>query len=93
MTTTAQPSQTNVTPAAPGMGWEVVVPLIVQYGLPLAESLWTKWQRGGAPTLEDWQELRTLANQNAQGKMLSALQRAGIDPASESGKALLALAA
>ena len=74
------------------MGWEVLIPIISQYGLPLAEKLWSKWASGAEPTQADWDELKVAANQKAAGRMLKALQDQGIDPASEQGKMFLALA-
>lgn len=73
------------------MGWEELVPIIAQYGIPLAEKLWTKWSSGAAPTQADWDELRLLAQQNASAHMLAALARANIDPNSSQGQALLGL--
>lgn len=73
------------------MTWEILVPIIVKYGLPLAEKLWQKWTSGAVPTQADWDELKALANQMSQDRMTAALIRAGIDPNSDQGKALLAL--
>ena len=73
------------------MSWELLIPLIAQYGLPVAERIWTLWAAGSPPTKEAWESLRQLASQTAKDRMLLAIQRAGIDPESEEGKALLAL--
>lgn len=73
------------------MGWETLIPIIAQYGIPLAEQLWQKWSTGSAPTQADWDQLKALAQGSAQSQMLAALARAGIDPNSDQGKALLAL--
>ena len=73
------------------MGWEVLVPLIIQYGLPLAESVWQKWASKAEVTQADWDTLKMLALQNMKSQMTDALIRNGVDPASEKGKALLAL--
>lgn len=73
------------------MGWETLIPIIAQYGIPLAEKLWNKWSTSTAPTQADWDELRALAQQNASSHMTAALVRAGIDPSSAQGKALLGL--
>ena len=72
------------------MGWDTIAGLILQYGLPFAESLWAKLTAGKAPSQADWDELKGLAAQNATTQMLAALARAGIDPASKQGQALLA---
>ena len=60
------------------MGWEVLIPIIAQYGLPLAANLYAKWSSGTIPTQADFDELRALASQNAVTKMKAALVRAGI---------------
>jgi len=73
------------------MGWEALVPLIVQYGLPLAEQLWQKWSSGNPPTQADWDSLKALALQTRRTQMSDALVRNGVDPTSDKGKALLAL--
>lgn len=74
------------------MTWGQAIPIIAQYGLPVAEALWRKWESGQNPTNDDWKELNTLVARQAQDRMLAALQRAGIDPQSEKGKEFLALA-
>lgn len=71
------------------MGWDVIAGLILQYGIPLAEKLWTKWASGNPPTEADWAELKAAAAETSKSRMLAALARAGIDPNSEQGKALL----
>lgn len=70
--------------------WLALLPVIAQYGLPLAESLWTKITTNAAPTADDWTQLKALASQTARGQLVAALARAGIDPASPQGVALLA---
>ncbi len=70
--------------------WATLIPVIAQYGIPFAESLWTKWTSGKDPTAQDWADLKALAGQTAKSQMLAALGRAGIDPASPQGVALLA---
>ena len=75
------------------MAWATLIPLLVQYGLPFVDKLITLWTTNpnAVPTQAEWQALMTLANQNARTQMLSALARAGIDPTSPQGVALLAL--
>jgi hypothetical protein len=75
------------------MPWVTLVPLLLQYGLPFVDKLITFWTTNpnAVPTQAEWQSLMALANQNARTQMLSALARAGIDPASPQGVALLAL--
>ena len=74
------------------MGWEILIPIIAQYGLPLAEKLWSKWASKAEVTQADWDELKAAAYQTARDRMLKVLADNGIDPASEQGKAFLALA-
>ena len=74
------------------MGWEVLIPIIAQYGLPLAEKLWAKWSSGAAPTQADWDDLRAAAGQTAKDRMIKMLQDQGIDPASEQGQLFIKLA-
>ena len=73
------------------MTWTLIISLIAKYGLPLAESLWTKWRSGAEPTDADWAELRKLSEQTAHSQILDGLKRAGIDVESEEAKNLLAL--
>ena len=74
------------------MGWEALIPIIAQYGLPLAEKLWTKLVSGNPPVQADWDELRALVGQTAKDRMTKVMIDNGIDPASEQGKIFLALA-
>lgn len=73
------------------MNWAILIPIIIQYGLPFAEKLVEKWSSGGAPSLTDIQELKALASKNAKDILLARLVAAGIDPASPQAQALLAL--
>ena len=74
------------------MGWEALIPIIAQYGLPVAEALWKKWSTKTLPTQADWDELNKMANQTAADRMKARLVAASIDPASDQGKILLGLA-
>lgn len=74
------------------MTWEILIPVIGKYSIELAESLWKRWASGQLPTQADWDDLKAMSNQTAKDRMLLALTRAGIDPNSDQGKALLALA-
>jgi len=73
------------------MGWEALIPIIAQYGIPLAEKLFQKWTSGTPPTQADFDELRALANQTAADQMKARLAAAGIPLDSPQGKQLLAL--
>jgi len=57
-----------------------LLPLIIQYGLPLAQSIWTKIQSGKDVTQADWDELNQIANQTAASHLASAVAKAAIDP-------------
>jgi len=72
--------------------WLTLLPVLLQYGLPFAESLFNKIQSGAAPTAQDFTELRTLASANAKQVMTAQLIAQGVDPTSAKGIALLALA-
>ncbi len=72
------------------MGWEEIASLIIQYGLPFAESLFTKLTAGTNPTAADFTELRTLAQTNAKAIMTAQLQAAGIALTDPKAIALLA---
>ena len=74
------------------MTWAAIVPLITQYGLPVAELIWQKVESGAQVTQADWDALKVMASATARDRVLAALQRAGIDPQSEQGKAILAAA-
>ena len=58
--------------------WPTLIPIIAQYGIPLAEALWRKWTSGAAPTQADWDELRALGAKTMRSQMVDALTRAGI---------------
>lgn len=73
------------------MTWAALLPLILEYGIPVAEKLWALAATNSVPTQADWDTLRSLGAQTARTQMMGALVRAGIDPASPQGKALLAL--
>lgn len=73
------------------MGWEALIPIIAEYGIPLAESLYQKWASGNPPTQADFDELKTQAQQKAQDRMSKALAAAGIPLDSDAAKKLLAL--
>lgn len=75
------------------MNWLVIAQIIAQYGVPVAESIFVKWQSNAAPTQADWDELKTLATQTAQDRMKIALTGAGIALDDPKAVALLALTA
>ena len=73
------------------MSWAVIIQLIAQYGLPMAELLWKKWTAGGVPTQNDWDELKALGSQSARSQLIGALTRAAVPLDSPQAIALLAL--
>lgn len=73
------------------MTWASLIPIIVQYGLPYAEKLWTLWSSSSVPTQADFDTLRQLASQTATDRMKANLVAAGISLESDQAKALLAL--
>lgn len=73
------------------MNWAEAIQLIIAVGLPAAEKIWQKVASGKDPTQADWDELRALTNQKASDQMLTVLKAQNIDPASDAGKAFLAL--
>ena len=75
------------------MTWAVIIPLIVQYGLPVAEKLFQLFTSNATPTQADWDSLKALGTATRKQDMTLALIRNGIDPTSPQGVALLALVA
>ena len=73
------------------MNWLLLAQLIAQYGIPVAEKLWSLWTTGSVPTQADWDNLKQMASVNAKAQMTAALVRNGVDPNSPQGQALLAL--
>lgn len=73
------------------MTWAAAIALIVQYGIPVAESLFQKWSTSSGPTVQDWADLKALAAQTAQDRAKAALTRAGIALDSPQALQLLAL--
>lgn len=72
------------------MSGAAIAQLILTYGLPFAQKLW-QLATQPAVTQADWDALTALASQSARSKMMDSLTKAGIDPASPQGQALLAL--
>ena len=74
------------------MNWAVLIPIIAQEGIPLAEALFTKWSTGNPPTAADFDELRAIAKQTALDRVKLRLAASGIPLDSPQAVALLALA-
>jgi len=71
--------------------WAMLIPLIIQYGLPFAEKIWVLWSSKTDPTQADWDSLKALAAQTPVTQMQAALMRAGIPLDDPRAVALLAL--
>ena len=68
----------------------MLVPLILQYGLPFAEKMITLWTSKADVTADDWNQLKALAQNTALSQMKAALARAGIPETDPHAQALLA---
>lgn len=71
------------------MSWELLIPIIAKYGLPLAEALWKKVKDSREPTAEDWAELRLVAYPSPRDYLIDALGRANISLDDPRAKELL----
>lgn len=60
------------------MNWTVLIPIIAEHGIPVAEALFKKWTDGNPPTAEDFAELRGLAKQTALDRVKARLAANGI---------------
>ena len=73
------------------MNWAVLIPIITQYGIPVAEYIWQKWSSGAAPTQADWDQLRAMINTSRQ-ETDKVLAQQGADVNSVLAQALDAMA-
>lgn len=73
------------------MGWAALVPLIIQFGVPLAEFLWNKIQSNSTPTEADWAQLKALANQTPVDLLKAQLVAKGVPLDSPQAVQLIAL--
>lgn len=73
------------------MSWAALIPIIAEYGIPLAETLFQKVTSGSPPTQADFDQLKAMAKQTAQDQMKSSLVAAGIPLTDPHAVALLAL--
>jgi len=74
------------------MNWNTLALLIVEYGLPFAEKVWDFYQQKKEPTLDDFAQLRALANQNAAQRMATMIALHGQNLNEETKNILLQLA-
>jgi len=71
--------------------WAALIPIIAEYGLPLAEALVQKWTAGTPPTPADFAELRALANQNSTAQANAVIAQLGLSPTDPKAQQILAL--
>lgn len=71
----------------------LILQYALQYGPGTIQAIVALFSNpaGAAPTPEQWQALIALTTTTARQQMMDSLKRAGIDPASDQGKAMLAL--
>jgi len=60
------------------MGWEALIPLIVQYGLPLAERIWQKWANKEPVSQADWDELKAMAAETPESLAKKVIAAKGL---------------
>ena len=72
--------------------WSILLPIIIQEGIPAAEYIWQKWSSGAPPTQADWDGLKELSRQTAKDRMTLALARYGISATDPRAAAFTALA-
>lgn len=73
---------------------QIILQLLATYGptaIDLIDKLIVKFQTNGIVTPEEWAQLSGPLRLTANDHMLARLKAAGIDPASDQGKALLGL--
>lgn len=73
------------------MNWVVLIPIIAQEGLPVAEAIFKRWSSGTPPTEADFDAWRALGQQTAKDRMRAKLVQAGIPLDSTQAVSLLAL--
>lgn len=77
------------------MEFEAIAALVEEFGptaINVVEELIQTIEKKGSVTADEWAAIKAKGNNTAADVMLTALQKAGIDPASDQGKALLAAA-
>lgn len=60
------------------MTWATLAPIIAQYGMEVAYSIWGKWQSGALPTQADWDVLLKLGKRTPEDAIKDAANRAGL---------------
>lgn len=67
----------------------VLIPLLLQYGLPFVEKVFTMWTSNPTIGQAEWDSLKALAQNTALSQMKAALARAGIPETDPHAQALL----
>ena len=62
------------------MGWNLLLPLIAQYGIPGAYSIWTTITKHPEPTEEAWNELLSLSQKTTLQYINDARAKLGLPP-------------
>ena len=73
------------------MPWAALIPIIAQYGLPLAELLIKKVSTGQNATPQDFVDLNALAGNTPQSHLAAVAQHLGLPMTDPKITALLAL--
>jgi hypothetical protein len=73
------------------MNWTTLIPIIAQYGIPIAQKLWQKATSGTQVTQADWDELMAMTRETAKDRLIAQLNAAGIPLTDPKAVALLAL--
>lgn len=71
--------------------WQVLLPILIEHGLPLVEQIVARWNSDAPVTVEDIEALKALSNNTPSGKLKAALAHAGIDENDPRAVALLEL--
>jgi hypothetical protein len=78
------------------MNWAMLIPVIIEDGLPWAYKLWQLWttKANDAPTEAEWDELRALYDQtpNLAAAITAAALKAGLPLTDPTVKVLLEMA-
>ena len=57
--------------------WTSLLPIIAQYGLPVAEKIWLLTTKKTDPTQADWDELKALAQKTSADYLAEAAAKKG----------------
>lgn len=71
---------------------QILIPLLVQYGVPFVTQMITLWESKATVTLDQWNALLAQTSQTPQDRMKATLTAAGVDLTSQQAVTLIALA-